>query len=35
VLILMSEGELQIGQFYNVRIDSADDFDLYGSVVSA
>jgi ribosomal protein S12 methylthiotransferase len=35
VLILMSEGELQIGQFYNVRIDSADDFDLYGSVVPA
>ncbi len=33
VLILTSAGKLNIGQFYNVRIDDATEFDLMGSVV--
>jgi ribosomal protein S12 methylthiotransferase len=32
VLIPVSEGKLNFGEFYNVHISSADDFDLYGSV---
>lgn len=31
VLIPVSEGRLYTGRFYTVRINSADDFDLYGS----
>ncbi len=30
VLIPVSEGELQVGDFYTVKIYEADDFDLYG-----
>ena len=33
VLILDEGQELELGAFYQVRIDSADDFDLYGSLV--
>lgn len=33
VLIPTSTGKLNIGQFYNVRIDDATEFDLMGSVV--
>jgi ribosomal protein S12 methylthiotransferase len=33
VLIRMDEGELTIGEFYNVKIAGSDVFDLYGSVV--
>jgi len=33
VLIKASDGELQIGEFYQCRIDSADDFDLYAHVI--
>lgn len=33
VLISTVSADLEIGQFYNVKIDSADDFDLYGTVV--
>lgn len=33
VLIPTSAGKLNIGQFYNVRIDDATEFDLMGSVV--
>ena len=32
VLIPVSEGELCMGQFYEARITSADDFDLYGTI---
>lgn len=32
VLIKVDSADLEIGQFYNVTIQSADDFDLYGSV---
>ena len=32
VLIHVSEGELEIGNFYNVRITDATEFDLMGSV---
>lgn len=32
VLILVAEGELKIGEFYQVNIKNSDDFDLYGSV---
>ena len=32
VLIPVSEGELKIGEFYQVNIKNSDDFDLYGSV---
>lgn len=31
VLIAASEGELQIGEFYQVRITDAEEFDLYGT----
>jgi ribosomal protein S12 methylthiotransferase len=34
VLIKAEGQELQIGEFYEVRVDSADDFDLYGTVIS-
>lgn len=34
VLIKTSQAELEIGEFYNVMVDSADDFDLYAHVVS-
>lgn len=33
VLIDAREVELSIGEFYNVKIESSDDFDLYGVVV--
>lgn len=33
VLISLSEGELQKGMFYQVKITGADDFDLYGTCV--
>ncbi len=33
VLVPLSGGELQIGTFYNVRIDDATEFDLMGKVV--
>ena len=33
VLIKADDVELEIGEFYYVEIDSADDFDLYGHVV--
>lgn len=33
VLILTANAELEIGQFYDVNIDSADDFDLYATPV--
>lgn len=33
VLVPTSAGKLNIGQFYNVRIDDATEFDLMGSVV--
>lgn len=33
VLIKADTCQLELGQFYDVHIDSADDFDLYGSVV--
>ena len=32
VLIKVSEGELEIGAFYNVRITDATEFDLMGTV---
>ena len=32
VLIPVEEGELRIGQYYNVRMTDADEFDLYGKV---
>ena len=32
VLIAVAEGELKIGEFYQVNIKNSDDFDLYGSV---
>ena len=32
VLISVAEGELKIGEFYQVNIKNSDDFDLYGSV---
>ncbi len=34
ILIAADEGELQCGEFYNVRITSAEDYDLYGEVIS-
>ena len=33
VLIACAEKELEIGSFYQARITSADDYDLYASVV--
>jgi ribosomal protein S12 methylthiotransferase len=33
VLIKKAENVLQIGNFYNILIDSADDFDLFGKVI--
>lgn len=33
VLIPCEENELETGEFYNVRITGADDFDLYGEIV--
>jgi hypothetical protein len=32
VLIPLDGQELQIGEFYNIRITKADFFDLYGEV---
>lgn len=32
VLIPVAEGELKVGEFYQVNIKNSDDFDLYGSV---
>lgn len=34
VLVPISNGELEIGNFYNVKIDDATEFDLMGRVVS-
>ncbi len=34
VLINADEYELDLGEFYDVKITSADDFDLYGTIVS-
>lgn len=31
VLIPVSEGELRLGSFYNIKITDSDDFDLYGT----
>ena len=33
VLIHKSEGELQVGNFYNVNITAAEEYDLYGTLV--
>ncbi|MCM1107849.1 MAG: 30S ribosomal protein S12 methylthiotransferase RimO [Clostridium sp.] len=33
VLIPVADGELTLGEFYQVKIDETDDFDLYGHVV--
>jgi ribosomal protein S12 methylthiotransferase len=33
VLVKAGEEPLQIGAFYDVKVDSADDFDLYGHVI--
>lgn len=33
VLVPVKDTELQMGEFYNVKITSADDFDLYASIV--
>ncbi len=33
VLLACKEKELQIGEFYDVKITSSDDYDLYGTVV--
>ena len=33
VLIHKSEGELQVGRFYNVNITDAEEYDLYGTLV--
>ena len=34
VLLPVSGNDVEIGQFYDVRIDSADDFDLYGTALN-
>jgi ribosomal protein S12 methylthiotransferase len=34
VLIKVEGQKLEIGQFYQVKVDSADDFDLYGTVIA-
>ena len=33
VLIHKSEGELQVGNFYNVNITAAEEYDLYGTLI--
>ena len=33
VLIHKSEGELQVGRFYNVNITDAEEYDLYGTLI--
>lgn len=33
VLLSVADAELQIGEFYNVRITDADDFDLYAKLI--
>jgi ribosomal protein S12 methylthiotransferase len=33
VLVPVSGGPLEIGHFYQVKVDAADDFDLYGTVI--
>ena len=30
--VLIEEDGLQVGKYYNVRVDSADEFDLYASI---
>jgi ribosomal protein S12 methylthiotransferase len=30
--VLIEEDSLQVGRYYNVRVDSADEFDLYASI---
>jgi ribosomal protein S12 methylthiotransferase len=30
--VLIEEDSLQVGKYYNVRVDSADEFDLYASI---
>ena len=34
VLLLKSENKVEVGQYYSVEITSADEFDLYGKVIS-
>ncbi len=34
VLIKTTEGDLKIGEFYNVKVFDADDFDLYAELIS-
>ena len=33
VLISINEGDLEIGEFYSVKIVEADEFDLYGTII--
>lgn len=33
VLIPLTEGSLSVGQFYNVHITDADEFDIYGEII--
>lgn len=35
VLIPVEQNNLQVGRFYNVRITSSDEFDLYGEIVNS
>ena len=34
VLVKRSERELKIGQFYQVEVTNADDFDLYAKIIN-
>ena len=34
VLVKRSERELKIGQFYQVEVTNADDFDLYAKILN-
>jgi ribosomal protein S12 methylthiotransferase len=35
VLIPVKEGELAVGEYYNVKITDAEEFDLYGTLVKS
>ena len=35
VLIPINEGDLEIGEFYSVKIVEADEFDLYGTIIKS
>ena len=35
VLISINEGDLEIGEFYSVKIVEADEFDLYGTIIKS